>query len=214
MILVTQKYTARDSARQSELDSCLEANRQSPLFSHILLLDGDAERWTLGALFDICHERFAGELCVVANSDIVFDESCSGASELLPPGGILALTRWENQCSPRMIGHLHEDRFYSGSQDSWFFRAGSVPKIEDEIPMGYVGCDNVLVGWAVRNGVRIANPAMSLRTFHRHADESRPERPTVFGYYGYPELTAEKLSDFILCSQVEQAFFPRLCKFK
>lgn len=214
MILVVQKYTSRDPARQKELHSCLDQNKSSPLFSHILLLDGDKERWTLGAMFDICHERFSGELCVVANSDIVFDASCGMAEKILSPHCILALTRWDTEHSPRMIGHIAEDRFYSGSQDSWFFLAGGVPKIEEEIPLGYVGCDNALAGWAVRNRVRIANPALSLRTFHRHADESRPERPSVFGYYGYPELTNENLSDLILCSHVEQEVFPHLCKFK
>jgi len=214
VILVTQKYTSPHPARQKELDSCLEANKSSPLFSRILLLDGDTERWTLGKMFDICHEQFPGEACVVANSDIIFDESCRGAERLLESCHLLALTRWENASSPRMIGHLHGDRFYSGSQDSWFFRAGKIPKIDIDIPMGHIGCDNVLVGWAVKKGVRVADPAMSLKTYHIHADESRPKRPGVYGYYGYPELTTSTLSSLVLCSHVEEAGFPHLCKFK
>jgi hypothetical protein len=213
MILVVQKYTPADAARRQEIESCLEENKSSPLFSHILLLDGDKERWTFGAMFDVCHERFPGEVCVVANSDIVFDDSCRQAEEMLEQCKLLALTRWENEHSPRMIGHIQQDRFFSGSQDSWFFRAGSIPKIQIEIPMGHVGCDNVLVGWAVQNMVRVANPAISLRTYHVHADESRPERPGVSGYYGYPELTTQSLSNVVLCHQVDPYTFFHLAKF-
>jgi hypothetical protein len=213
MILLLQSYSTGNEARDAEIARCGKENEESGVFDRIATVDGDKERWTLGGLMDVCHKAFPGEVCVVANSDIIFDASCGQAASLLEKCSLLALTRWESPKTPRMLGHYENETFFSGTQDSWFFVGDSIPSIDIEIPMGHVGCDNVLVGWAVSNGVRIADPALSLKTFHVHADESRPERPSVFGYYGYPELTTSELSPYVLCHQCEEKGFKHLCKF-
>jgi len=213
VILLVQSYSPECKARRLEIEFCKRVNSKSDIFSHVVLVDGDARRWTIGQLFDICHAEFKDEICVVANSDIVFDESILAAKECLKECNLLALTRWENKMTPRMLGHYDDGLFFSGTQDSWIFVGGSIPAVDIEIPMGHVACDNVLVGWAVKKGVVIADPAIDLRTYHVHAEESRPEREIVFGYYGYPELTTTSLSRRVLCHlQVEEGF-QHICKF-
>lgn len=213
MILLVQKYSPECQTRRGEIEKCLKNNSESGLFSSVATIDGDEKRITLGEMFDACHSRFQGELCVVANSDIIFDETIRLAEKCLRGCAMLALTRWEGESSPNMLGHYENARFFSGSQDSWAFYGGSIPRVDVEIPMGHVGCDNAIVGWAVKKGVRVANPAIDIRTFHVHSDGGRPERPSVYGYYGYPELTTLSISDYVLCHSVEEEGFHHLCKF-
>lgn len=198
MILVSQWYTPGEEQRRKELQRCRSLNEASGLFDVVEYLDGDSRRWSFGELVNHCNEKYAGKSCVIANTDIALDSSY-GLRSFCKENRLVALTRWENPTGPRFIGHQGGDRYFSGSQDSWAFIAGSMPPVDIDIPMGVVACDNVIVGWAVRNGVEVVNPAISVRTMHHHEDKSRPERHSVFGYYGYPELTASTTTGSVLC---------------
>jgi len=197
VILVVQSYTTGDAARDAELAYCARENAK--LFHKVVAVDGTQRRWQFSELFDICHANHRGKLCVVANSDILFDWSLLRAEDVLERSDLLALTRWESDSCPRMIGHIVDEMFFSGSQDAWVFRGGSLPQIDAEISMGEIGCDQALVGWAVEKGVRVSDPALSIKTTHVHASRDRKERPVVFGRYGYPELTTTSLSGNVLC---------------
>lgn len=211
MILVTQRYTPSSESRLREISKCKSANEDSGLFSRVEVVDGDSRRWTFGELVELCRERFLGETCVIANSDIVIDETCREAGLVLSRFGLLALTRWESLACPRMLGHVMNDRFFSGTQDSWWFVSGTLPRVDIEIPLGHVGCDQIIVGWAAKRGVSVANPALALRTYHVHEDESRPDRPCLAGYYGYPELTTSEATGEVLCHRWDGESVFHLC---
>lgn len=190
MILVSQWYDPGAEERREELKKARSLNESSSLFDTVEYLDGESRRWSFGEMVSYCNEKYHGKQCVIANTDIALHSSY-GLSSFLKPNRLVALTRWESLSGPRFIGHQAGDRYFSGSQDTWAFVAGTLPRVDIDIPMGVVACDNVIVGWAVRNGVEVVNPAISLRTMHVHADASRPERHSVFGFYAYPELTSE-----------------------
>lgn len=188
MILLIQSYRPECRVRRDELQHCLVSNKT--IFSKIEKLGGANKRWTYGEIIRLCGEKYYGEKCVIANSDIVFEDT--SISDVIYPGQLVALTRWENSSSPRLLGHICDEVFYSGTQDSWGFVAGTIPPIADTCPMGLVGCDQVLVGEAVRAGLRITNPCLTVRTFHVHSAKDRPDRPQVYGLYGYPEVTTDE----------------------
>lgn len=192
MILVSQWYKSDDESRSDELREARRRNETSGLFRLTEYVDVPAgERLTFGQMM----ARFnyllpdQGEVCVIANTDIVFDET----ARLLPfacrPGRLVALTRWETPRSPRMLGHYVGGNFFSGSQDVWAFVYGGLNKPSVKITLGDVGCDQAIVGWAASCGCEVTSPSLEIKTWHLHADESRPPRSHSVGTYGYPELT-------------------------
>lgn len=196
MILLTQQYDGDTPARQEELDRCASENVSGGLFEECRSVRTEAgSRKTYGEFFRLCAEDYSGEVCVLANSDILFDSTVEQLEAMAAVGRIVALTRWEpGGHSPRMLGRLHDERFFSGTQDTWAFIGGDLVGIGDNVPMGFVGCDQVLLGECVAAEILIANPALDIRTWHIHAESGRPNRPYLAGLYAYPELTTTRLS--------------------
>lgn len=189
MILISQWYQTGDYLRDAELRSARDQNESSGIFKRIVFLDGSSQRHTYNELFDLAKKEFPGEPCVIANTDIVFDDTAKVLEHICEPWRLVTLTRWETECTPRMLGHYHSDLFFSGSQDSWAFVAGEMPDIAAKVPLGIVGCDQLIVGLAAQAGCEVFNPAMDVKTWHLHAEQSRPKREVCYGLYGYPELT-------------------------
>jgi hypothetical protein len=203
MILLSQWYEPEDPSRLGELVKVRRENE--PLFRETLYLDGREKRWEFADFFAVAAEKYSGEVCVVANSDILFDaQSASQIKTACEQNRLLALTRWEDPTSPNMLGHLilmaeGYCRFFSGSQDTWAFIGGSLPELQISVPLGCPGCDNVLAGWAARSGCQVFNPALDVKTWHVHEKQSRPAREQVYGLYGYPELTTAHMTGIVAC---------------
>jgi hypothetical protein len=75
MILLSQWYSPADAVRLKELSDVREANIASGLFSECVYVDGETKRWTYGGLLGFAAESFAGQVCVLANTDILFDRT-------------------------------------------------------------------------------------------------------------------------------------------
>ena len=202
MILLSQRYEPKCQQRAGELRSVMEANVSLAKFRKIELLDGNSKRLAYGDFFKHAAANFAGEVCVVANSDIQFNETAGLIEKVSASGRLIAMTRWESEKSPRMLGHDANEMHFSGSQDVWAFIGGEMQDIGSDIHLGYVGCDNHLVGQAVKRGYEVANPALSIVTLHVHkAGEGIEARPHSLGYYGYPELTTMASSGLVMCHE-------------
>jgi len=194
MILIQQRYASADAARQAELDEALARNEACHVFERIVPVEGSARRWTFADLFTLAAEQFPGRLCVVANSDISFDESLGLASRLLEtPCVLVALTRWDDDAAPSMEGRVDTAtwRFYSQSQDAWIFRAGSLPLFDAAFQLGIPRCENRLAFEAARAGIVVRNPALSIRARHHHATNVRTWRRQehYLGPLLFPRLT-------------------------
>jgi hypothetical protein len=192
MILLSQWYKPRESQRRSELAEVREANESSGLFEQCVYVDGEKKRWTYGDFVDLAAQSLAGQVCVLANSDIKFDATIRSIEGSCKPMRLFALTRWESPASPHMVGHMVGDRFFSGTQDTWVFVGGTVGRPErlSKIPLGYVGCENAFLGEMVMGGCEVFNPAIDVRTWHVHREPPPGSRQTVKGWFVYPELTA------------------------
>jgi hypothetical protein len=193
MILVQQRYESPNAARQAELDRCREINGALAAFARVELVDGAARRWTFGDFFRLAAERYPGEICVIANSDIAFDASIALAGPLAEQGMLVALSRWDNPAAPSMEGRVAGEHwhFFSHSQDVWVFKAGGLPAFPADIQLGIPQCESRLAYEAAAAGMVVVNPALSIRSFHHHASAVRSWRRKD-GYRGpllFPRLT-------------------------
>jgi len=193
MILLRQAYQSPDVLRQAELDAVREANARVAAFADVLEVDGAAKRWTFADFFRLAAKRVAGQICVLANSDIAFDDSVARASSLVERGMLVALSRWDDDSAPSMEGRVAgaEWRFFSHSQDVWMFKAGGLPPFEADFQLGIPQCESRLAYEAAAAGVVVANPALSVVCRHHHASAVRSWRRRE-GYRGpmlFPRLT-------------------------
>jgi len=195
MNLIHEHYMSLDPARAVELATVRERNAASGIFTTILPV-ADGGRKTFAELFDLAARRFPGEICVVANSDIAFDASLAGTEDLIrrhPRPLLVALSRWDDPSGPSMEGRIDPAtwRFYSHSQDTWVFRAGSLPDFAAQFTLGIPACESRLAYEAVRAGVAVVNPALSVRTWHHHRSAVRSWRlkDSYRGPLFFPRLT-------------------------
>jgi hypothetical protein len=200
VILLSQWYEPESPSRRAELLRVRESNENSGLFSRAIYVDGEAKRWTYGEFLEFAAKEAPGETVALANTDIEFNETIH-LLDSCPPKRVFALTRWESPSSPRMLGHFAGERFFSGSQDVWVFQAGGVPvpPASASIPLGHVGCENAFLGSMGHAGCEIFNPAIDVRVMHIHADPPEEDRPSVQGWFAYPELTALIGTGLVLC---------------
>jgi len=90
----------------------------------------------------------------------------------------------------------------SRSQDVWIFKAGLVSdelleSIHD-LPVGMLGCENILVNSFLEHGATISNPCVNIRVVHNHHSRIRSytKQQRLPGVYSFP-LTQSK-EQFIL----------------
>lgn len=202
MILVSQSYSAASDQRNEELQKCRLHNETSGLFDRVEYLDAGDRVISFTEQLEHCVSKYRGQWCVIANSDITFNASAYMLRSLKRENRIVALTRWEDHCGPRMIGNVNRGRFYSGSQDSWAFLAGGLPELGFDIPLAVCGCEQAIAGWACLSNVEVIDPAFSIKTTHVHSLDDRPDdRPAATGFFGYPHLTTMNTSGEVLCHE-------------
>ena len=194
MILMIEYYVPDDPRRLAEIDATYKANVALGVFDEIVPIQS-ADRLRYGTAFRVAAERWPGQVCVLANADIQFDHTARMLPGVVREGWFVTLTRWEDDSTPRMLGHAKDGRFYSGTQDVWAWVGGELVGIGDRIPLGYIGCDQAIAGEAMNAGYAVVNPALSIKTIHNHVGGERgPDELSVVGTYAYPELTTLKVT--------------------
>lgn len=201
--LITQWWTPKDESRLAELEFCKKKNAE--VFGERVYLDGSGGSLTFKQLFS---EAKDGEVVVVANTDVWFDESISILERLVRGNVFAALTRWNNRSGPNMSGwtvptlgagpaDFHDILFFSGTQDAWAFVGSEEMRDSLDIPLGVLGCDQAIVSWAVSKGMFVINPALSVKCWHQHAARAEAGSEWVKGIYGYPQLTTEEVTGVV-----------------
>lgn len=195
MNLIFESYTSKDPARAAELERVREINAASKVFERIVPV-ADGGRKTYADLIALAVDRFPGEVCVIANSDISFDASLVGAAEWLRKTSrpaLVVLSRWDTPTSPSMEGRIDHGtwKFFSHSQDTWMFIAGSLPPFAAGFTLGIPACESRLAYEAWNAGVAIANPALTVRSWHHHASAVRTWKlkDSYKSPYYFPRLT-------------------------
>lgn len=186
MILITPYYLDSSPDRQAELDFCIQMNIQNPLIAKVVLfLDNSlnahqieelnhskieinccSRRCTYQDCLDYANKYFQGEIILIANTDIFFDNTLKLLEDHDLSNQFITLSRWD-------VVEVTESMIYSqlrvsiDSQDAWIFRAPLKP-FSAYIPLGKPGCDNRIAFEAHTVGLQVINPALSIRSHHLH----------------------------------------------
>lgn len=172
-------YDEADQVRVEEYRSCLLHNLGNPCISRIIaLVENDLAvpenpkmvRIEVGRrpTYDDFMGHFAPDpaVNVIANSDILFDETIACAEDI-GERECYALTRWELDDG----GRLQIDRT-GGTQDVWIFR-GVPTSIEADFHLGVPGCDNSFAYKVRATGYQLSNPASQIICRHVHQSAKR-----------------------------------------
>jgi hypothetical protein len=181
VILLVGLYQDRAPARMAELLESLRrnlANRQLAEV-HVFLEDGldpaahgqlahpkvrlvrHERRVSYADLFAYANRR-PGQRCIIANSDIYFDQTLARLATHDLSGKLVCLSRWD--VHPDGTSRLFEHSF---SQDAWIFET-PIRGFSCGWHLGLPGCDNRLAHEAAAAGLTLENPARSVRAHHLH----------------------------------------------
>jgi hypothetical protein len=119
-------------------------------------------------LFDIADRELAGKVCIIANSDIYFDDSLGQLRGYDLRGKLLALSRWETTVDGKI-----EYNGLQWSQDAWIFRPPIIVPIKCDFPLGILACDTRLNYEARAAGLEVLNPCKTIRAIHLHMSAVR-----------------------------------------
>jgi hypothetical protein len=184
LALLTVFYEDADARRRDEFLACLgrnvansvlaeihvfvEAPDPDPLLAYPLVDDAKVHlvrhgrRTTYGELFAYANDRLPGRRVVVANADIYFDRSLARFEGYDLADTLICLSRWEVEADGST--YLFE---HAASQDAWIFET-PIPAFPCDFHLGLPGCDNRLAWEASNAGLRLCNPARSVRAYHLH----------------------------------------------
>jgi hypothetical protein len=190
--LITQYYIDSSAERQKELDHCLAQNIACNQIDRVhLLLEsendiptkiiGDSEkvkvtilghRWKYIDAFQYCNDNLDGQICVISNSDIYFDQTLHCLHFTSMRGKLLAITRIDVTKEDKLI---FNEWTAAICQDTWVTQSPIPEKIveKSDFYFGWRGCDNH-VAWLFRENLfHILNPCLKITTRHCHATEKR-----------------------------------------
>jgi len=205
IILITSYYHSKDDERQKEINDCLINNTNNPLITSIHLLNDqiydlsfieschsdkivqvvvdDDNKKRLSFLYAISYanRNFPGKICMLANSDIYYDETLSKINTI-------PTERWRNTflaISRYNYGKIQSA--CSGSQDTWIFQSPTSfdPEKDCNFNFGVPACDHRIAHIFHENGYQVINPCNDIITHHLHASNVRHYSRTVTGGHLY-----------------------------
>ena len=179
MRLLTTLYNETHLQRADEFVACLQSNAANPAIDGIhVFYDNTADngasrlreavlrvggtiheiagRPTYADLFSYANQRFDGQIVILANADIRFNETLRPLNSLDWTESFLAITRHD------FVGTRSE-----GSSDVWMFRA-PIPVLGQSVTFGTIYCDQVISFLARKQGLRVDNPCLSVECEHLH----------------------------------------------
>lgn len=133
----------------------------------------DKSRATFSGLFRYARESLSGKSCIIANSDIFFDETLEVINGADLDKTMICLSRWDIK---RGLGGNAVKLFNRpDSQDSWIFASPMNKKVEERSNffLGRIGCDNALAWIAHEEGMKLTNPAHQIISKHLHMVDYR-----------------------------------------
>lgn len=187
--LVISFYQDKNKQRHSELLSCLEENLKNKYIKRIhLLLEGEnvqlpqdkkivcnliANRPTYNDFFKYCNRNIKGN-AIIANTDILFDNTLSKLYSELQEDHFICLTRYEDNNRPIQTldippGYKNPDRDNIFSQDAWIFKSPMFQEVDIDIPVGTFFCDGLLIYFLHNHSnYKLYNLYHDIKIYHKH----------------------------------------------
>ena len=192
MNLIIEYFNSLNHMRNGEFLYCLHQNLGNDLIDSVyLFMEEDAElyfdspkikkvirdkRPTYKDIFDFCNENLKDEICIVANADIIFDDTLRFFESIQMENNFYALSRWEISTND---GKNWEIESYDNpaSQDSWVFKTPVSTSDSMNYTMGKPGCDNKITHNMRELGYTCRNPGKKVITIHFHPTNFRSYHP-------------------------------------
>lgn len=187
MNLLIEYFRSPDYQRHSEYLTCIHENLENVYIDKIYIFISDdaklnfesdrieivqrEQRPTYKDLFEFCNTNLKDEICIIANADIILDDTLSYVKDANLDNVFVALTRWEVFCENRewCIAPFNN----SSSQDVWMFKSPITTNDEMEFTLGKPGCDNKIAKIMADIDYEVRNPANQIVASHFHLSGHR-----------------------------------------
>jgi hypothetical protein len=188
MNLIIEYFNSRNHMRNGEYLYCLHQNLANDLIDNVyLFMEDDAElnfdspkihrivrknRPSYQNIFEYCNEHMKNEICIVANADIIFDDTLRFFKSLDMTMQFYALSRWEISTNDGKNWEI-EPYENAASQDVWIFKTPVLSSDSMNYTMGKPGCDNKITYHMRELGYTCRNPGKKVVTIHFHPTNFR-----------------------------------------
>jgi len=213
IILIQQFFIHRIEERQHELIECLKKNINNPYIDKIILLNEqiyDLNKYGINSdkieqvnikyrlsyhyALNYIKTSIDNSHCILANTDIYFDESIQTLRSLNLTNKFLALLRYN-------INEDNSVELHNGgrpdSQDAWIIDSDINIDIDDDFKfnLGKPGCDNAITYIMFKNRYVVYNPSLTIKSYHLHKTDIRDYNSTelvITPFYLFSEPTEIK----------------------
>jgi len=213
MNLITTYYDSGNELRQNELKRCLLKNIQNKYIEKIYLLnnkiynlnfinnidkhnkvvqiqiyDDSNKRLKYSDAVEFINTKLPNSLCILANSDIYFNETLEKINYNNMNGKFYALLRYDEDSNGKKTLFKRFDIPRDDSQDAWIFNSPlNVDLSLIDFNFGILGCDSILASVIHNNtSLNVSNPAYDIIITHVHQTEYRTYTcdDRIHGKYG------------------------------
>ena len=205
MNLLINYFKSSEKTRDKEYIFCLEENIKNEHIEKIFLfLEKEehaphiesgkiekifvASRPTFQTLIDYANNNLSGQVCILANSDIFFDETLGLAEDASLDKNFISLSRWDVKHDYTIEYYDKDDRGWT--QDAWIFKTPCPIKGADFV-FGIFGQDNRIMKLAYDADLDVINPSQVIIVKHYHISDftgdsdSHDESKRLCGEYLY-----------------------------
>jgi hypothetical protein len=144
------------------------------------------KRPTYSDMFKHANEFYTNETCIIANSDIYFNDTLKYLVDFDLKNLFLCLTRYNLLTDGSLV--FMNEHFMMRSQDSWIFKSPVPLDLinNSKFYLGVNACDNRIAKIATDSGLITSNPSLLIETIHLHNSNIRTYVSDT-GLYGYGE---------------------------
>jgi hypothetical protein len=199
MIYLTSCYGTSANpgpARAAEFRECLRRNLACSHIAKAVVLADKSPNWVdpdprvrviamaappqYNDLVSVANLDHKGEVCIIANPDLYFDETLGLLDGINWDNLLICLSHTESNGKAPFWNHPHPETFGeakyhwpNNSQGAWMFKA-PLPdfrppwRMSMDFPMGVPGCDNRIAYEAGMSKIRTRNPWPEVRAWHMH----------------------------------------------
>lgn len=137
------------------------------------------ERQTFKSMFTYANKHYPDSIVVIANNDIYFDDSLSLLDDYNMTKKCFSLLRYDvlpNKKDSKIFEYYDHElaRGYGSkgpradAQDSWIFKTPISVPIQSNFYFGILGCDNHITYLLYKEGYKVINPALDIKSHHLH----------------------------------------------
>jgi hypothetical protein len=196
MILITTYYISTNDDRNNEIRKCLQKNVDNKNIKKIYLLNNTIfdlsfiknnnkiEQVIISLNNDyilnykdaiqFINNNLKNKICILANSDIYFDDTLSKINLKNIANNFFALLRYDEDINENKKIFTRFDEARDDSQDSWIFKSPlKIDLFKIDFSFRTLGCDSLFAKHVYDCGIKISNPAYDIVTTHVHNTEFR-----------------------------------------